>query len=130
MLLRPIGDVAFEIADADRKTFGGANAFDLALRFLRANTSGDRWERVVAQKALRGLGDFAGGEQVEKIGDVNADRAAANAARILALQAALGFEQRQLLGESEIDLTEIAGARAGILLRHFLSLNRKPLFSC
>ena len=93
MFPRPVGDVAFQIADAHGQPFGGAHANGFALRFLRANAAGDGGQRVVAQQTLRGLGDFAGGEQIEKLRNVHAHRAALDAARIFALQTAVGLQQ-------------------------------------
>jgi hypothetical protein len=104
---RPVRHIAFQMTDAHWLALGAAHALDLALRFLRADASRDAGQGVVAQQTLRSLGGFALHQQIKEFWNVHAHRAALDAARVLALQAAVGFQQRELLGEAEVDLRKI-----------------------
>jgi hypothetical protein len=77
---------------------------------------------------LGGFVDFTFREQAEEARDIHADRAAVNTAGVFALQAALGFEQRQLFRKAEVHLVKIPFARGAFLLRHLLALDGEPLF--
>ena len=121
---RPVGDKAFEVADGHRLALDAAHAFGLALDFLRAHAAGDARQGVVAQQASGGAREVAlARTKVDKARDVHADRAAGHALGILALDAALRLEQREVFGEAEVDLAEIVRARGGVLLGHGLALD-------
>ena len=124
---RPVADVAFEVADGHRQAFVAADALDLALRLLRADAAGDGGQGVVVEQAVRGLRQVALGEQLDEARDVDAHRAAGDALGVLALEAALGFEQGHLLGQAEVDLVEVGVADQRVLLRHLLAVDLEAL---
>src|ERR1019366_9274033 len=103
------------------------DALDLALRLLRTDATGDRGQSVVVEQAVRGLGQVAFGEQFDKARDVDAHRAARDALRVLALEAALGFEQGCLLRQTEVDFVKVGGADQRVLLRHLLAVDLEAL---
>ena len=49
---------------------------------------------------------------------------------IAAEQAALGFDQRHLLGQAEVHFVEIGVADQRVLLGHLLTINGEALFGC
>jgi hypothetical protein len=128
MFPRPVGDVAFKIADANGQPFAGAHADRFALCFLGTDAAGDGGQSIIAEQALRGLGELAGGEQIEKFRNVHAHGTAVHAAWIFALQATVGFQERQPFGQAEIHFEKIRGARGGVLFRHGLPGDLHPLF--
>ena len=79
--------VPFELADLDRPARDGADA--LALQFLRADAAGDVRQRVARLDQRKGLFELALAHQVQHIGDVDGDRAAASLALVLAEDALL-----------------------------------------
>ena len=67
--------VPFELADLDRPAGDGADA--LALQFLRADAAGDVRQRVARLDQREGLLELALAHQVQHVGDMDGDRAAA-----------------------------------------------------
>jgi hypothetical protein len=124
---RPVPDIPLQIADGDRQAFVAADALDLALGLLRADPARDGRQGVVAEKALGGLGQVALGKQFDEARDVDAHGTTANALGVAAEEAALGFEQRHLLGQTQVDLVEVSVADQGFLLRHPLPPNLEAL---
>ena len=59
--------------------------------------------------------------RLDEAGDVDLDRAAVDALGVLAVEAALGFEHGELLGQAEVDFGEVVGALVGGLLGHLLA---------
>ena len=127
MVPGPVADIALEVANRHRQAFVAADALDLALRFLGANAAGDRGQGVIVEQAVRRVGQVALGEQLEEARDVDAHRAAGYAFGVLALKAALGFEQGDLRGQTEVDFVEVGVADQGVLLRHLLAIDLKTL---
>ena len=128
LLPRPVGDKPFEVPDGHGRALHAADALDLALRLLRADAAGHRRERVVAEEAFRGGGKVAFRDEADEAGDVHHDRAAFHASGLLALDAALGLDHGDLLGESEIHLLEVAVAIGCILLGHRLAREGQAFF--
>ena len=62
-----------------------------------------------------------------KRGDVDPYRAALDALRVLALEAALGLRGGQQLGVAEVDLGEVPGAHLGRSHRHVVALDGHAL---
>ena len=126
MVLGPVGDEALQGADRDRLALLGADAEPLALRLLRADAPGDAGQGVVVEQRLGGTVEIAAGEALDELGDVDAHRAAVDAARVLAVEAALGLFHGQGLGVAEVDLVEVHRAddrRAG---RDIVALDLHP----
>ena len=71
--------------------------------------------------------DVAFTEMLDEERDVHPDRATLDAERVLALQAAVGFQQCELFGEPEVDLGEADGPLLRILLGHLLALDLEAL---
>jgi len=116
------------MANGHRQALYRAHTLDFALGFLWADAPGDGWQRVVAQKGLRGGGQIAFSDKTDELGDIHAYRAAGNAFGVFAFQATLPFDQRELLGETEVDLIKISCARLRLLFRHLLALVLHSLF--
>ncbi len=124
---RPVGNVALQGADRDRRALLGPDADALALDLLRADPARDAGEGVVAEQRFRCAGHVADPQQLDETRDVDADGAARDAHRVLALQAALGLEDRELLRVAEVDLAEVGRALERVLLGHVGPLDGHPL---
>ena len=96
LLDRHVADEALEAADGDRlqALADGAGAF--ALRFLRADAAADGGEQVGVGDDIVGAPEILLPDLPDEAGNVDADRAAFDARRVRAEQAALGFPQRVL----------------------------------
>ena len=116
--LGPVGDEALEAADGDRVALLAAEADALALALLRADPAGDAGQGVVVEERVGRGRQVALAQQLDEARDVDPDRAAVDAVRLRALEAALGLEHRQLVGEPEVDLAEVARPQVGVLLGH------------
>ena len=127
MIARPVGNVTFEVADSHRRALVAAHADDFTLRLLRADPTGDGWQGVVAKEALCGLADLAFRNQADEARDVDVHRAARHAARVFALETAVGFQQGELLRETEVDFLEVGGAGGGSLFGHLLPVDLQAL---
>ena len=127
MGLRPVGDVSLERTDTDTRALLGPKAETLALGLLGADPSGHAGEGVVPEERIRGTGHIATAEQVDELRDVDPDRAAVDALGVLALEAALGLEDGEVLGEPEVDFLERVRAPVRVLLRHRDAVDRHPL---
>ena len=92
----PVSDVAFKMADGHRLALPAAHALDLALRLLRAHAAGHAREGVVIEQTGGRARQVAPPQQIDEARDVHAHRAAGDATRILALDAALGLEDGDL----------------------------------
>ena len=118
----PVGDKALKAADADRLALDGADALALALRLLRADTTADGGKRGgLVDDLIRAL-VILFGDLLNEFGDLDLNRAAGNALRILAVQAAGSLVKRLLLGIAEGDLEEVLIADIGVLRGHFVFL--------
>ena len=104
-----------------------ADALDFALRLLRADSAGNGRQRVVVQQRARGLPQLAFGQQLNEPGDVDHDRAAGDAFRVFALQAALRLEQSDLFRQAQVYLAEVGVPDERLLLHHFLPVDLQPL---
>ena len=128
MGLRPVGDVALE--RADRRP-----ARPSCARRHRPShwVSWGQTRPVTHGRALSSSSESAAPAMSPrrrwsmKQRDVDADRAAIDALGVLALEAALGLEDRQVLGEAQVDLLERVRARLGVLLGHRDAVDGHPL---
>jgi hypothetical protein len=111
-----ISDEALETADGDRLQARADGAGALALCFLRADAAAHRGEQVGVGDDVVGAPEVLLPDLPDEAGDVDADRAAFDACRVRAEQAALGFPQRVLHREHAGDLGEILRTLAGVLL--------------
>ena len=125
--LGPVRHEALQVADGHRVALLGADADALALRLLRADPPGHAGQGVVVQEALRGGGHVAFAQGLDEPGDVHPDGTAVHAEGLGALDAALGLEHRQLVGEAEVDLFEVVGPDVAGLLRHGDAVDLHPL---
>ena len=120
--VRVIADEALQPADADRFQLAALvaheDALRLALRFLRADAAADRGEDARLVDRLQRAVDVAHQELADEGRDVDADRAAGDAGRLGALDAALGLAQRVGDRIAEIDLLEVLRALVRVALRH------------
>ena len=125
MTAGPIGNEPFEVADRHRRALAAAHALRLALVLLRTYPARHRRQRVVAEECFRRAGKVAVFDLADKGGDIDCHRAALDARRAFAGQAALRFEEREVFGEAQIDLVE--GPRAGGCIpgRHRLTVDRQ-----
>ena len=116
----PVGDKAFETADADRLTLDAADALALALRLLRADTAADGGQRGGLVDDLIGALVVLLGDLLDELGDLHLHGAAGDTGMILAVEAAGGFVKRLLLGVAEGDLQEVFVADVGVLRGHLV----------
>ena len=111
---------AFQTADADRLAFQAADALGLALFLLGTHTAADRRQRVGRSDDVISRIEITVTDLFKEAGDLHADRAAAAAGAVLAVQAAGSFLHRGLCIISKSNLIEIAGADNRVLLGHFV----------
>jgi hypothetical protein len=127
MLEGPVGHEPLEGADGHGLPFLAPDAEPLALRLLGADPPGDAGQGVVIEERLGSAREVALGQQLDEARDVDADRAAIDAAGVAAIEAALGLLHGQHLRVAEADLTEVHrpdDRRAG---RHLVALDAHAL---
>ena len=120
-----VGDVALEAADRDRIALVAGDAGLLALVLLGTDAAADGGQGVVGLDDRQRLGKAAVGNRVHEGRDVDPDRAAVDALRLLALQTPLGLANRHLLRVAEGHLVEVADALGRVLGRHRVAGNRE-----
>ena len=116
----PVGNKAFEAANADRLTLDAADALALALRLLRADAAADGGQRGGLVDDLIGALVVLLGDLLDELGDLHLHGAARDTGMILAVEAAGGFVERLLLGVAEGDLQEVFVADVGVLRGHLV----------
>jgi hypothetical protein len=94
VLAVPVGDKALDAADRNRLALDAAHAPGFTLRLLRAHTAGQGRQSVGGIEDLVGGGEIALRDLGDEFGDADVDRAALDAHRLFAVQAALGFVDR------------------------------------
>ena len=119
----PIGDKAFQVADCNRRSLAPAHAFGFALMLLRAHPARHRRQRVVAKQRPRRRGQITSLDAGHERRNVDRDRATLDTRWTRARDAALRFQQRQVLGETKIDLVERTRPLARIARWHLLSVD-------
>ena len=117
----PVSDETFETTDRDRFALDAEHALAFALIFLWANAAADGWQTGVGFQALSGFGEIAFGERSNKVRNVNMHRAAFDAARLCAMQAARRFGDGRFCAVAKRDFVEIGGAHFRVLHRHVMS---------
>ena len=111
-----VADEALQLADGHGLGLLAADALALALVLLRADAAADGRQHGLLANDVQGAAKVLLADLLNELGDVDVDRAALDAERLLAVHAALGLGQRHLLGEALVDGTEVAGALGGRLL--------------
>ena len=86
-----VADKAFEAADRHRFERLADDADAFALRFLRADAAAHRGQQIAGGDDVVGAAQILGGDRLDEFRNVDVDRAAGDAARLGAQQAALGF---------------------------------------
>ena len=122
-----IADEALQPADCHRLTPLRQNAVRLALRFLGAHAAADGGQVILLLHRPDRSGHIAIAQRLNELRNEHADRAAVDAARLGALQAALGLLLGQLPGVAQGDLVEVGGARLRLLRRHLVARDRHAL---
>ena len=107
-----VADPAFQPADRHRFQRFADGADALALVFLRADAAADRGQQVGASDHVVGAAQVFRDELLDEAGDVDADRAAGDAGRVGAHQAAVGFAQRLVRRCSRRSLPRSSRARS------------------
>ena len=85
VLAVPVGDKALQTADRDWLALVAANAFGFALRLLRTDTAGKGGQRIGIGDDLISLFKVALSNFMDKLRDMNINRAALNTVRFFAL---------------------------------------------
>ena len=112
---------ALEIADGHGSELLRQHAAFLALGLLRADASAHRRKRVGLLDDFDRLEKILFDDRLDEGRDVDAYGTSVDAGRLLALEAALGFQDRLVVAQPEGDLVEVMDAVLGRLLIHFLS---------
>ena len=105
-----VADETLEPADRHRLELAADDALRLALRFLRADAAADRREQVGLVDDRQRAVDVAHQQVADEARNVDRDRAALDAGRLRALDAALGLGQRIGHRVAEVDFLEVARA--------------------
>ncbi len=131
----PVGDKAFEPADGDWIALLAGDADDFTLVLLRADAAADGGQGVVLFDDRERAFEVGFLDLGDKTRDVDAHRAAVDALGFLALEATIGFEQGDVLRESQGHLAEVLDPVHGFLRRHrlpgdFHALLLLDLLSC
>ncbi len=113
-----VGGEALEPADGDGVALLVQDAHLLALGLLRADAAADGGQIVGELDLLGGGEEAALAKLQDEAGDVDVDRAAGDAGRGLALQAAIGLGHGHLGGVAQGDLLEVVPAHARVLGGH------------
>ena len=113
---------AFQTADADRFALDTADALAFALRFLRADAAANRREAVLQANRLVCFLELALLNMRDEVRNRHIHRAALDAGRILAMQAAVSFLHGDFAGIAQRDFLEIRRADVRLLLRHRMLL--------
>ena len=93
----PVGHIPLQAADSHRLVLDAPDAFGFALGFLRAYPSAYGGQRVLGLDDLVGLIHVSFHDLMNEILNRYVHRAALNAGRVLALQAALGLVDSHLI---------------------------------
>ncbi len=117
-----VTDEALDAADADRFQLAALVAYEDALRLalvlLRTDAAADRGEDARLVDRLQRAIDIAHQNLADEGGNIDADRAARDAGRLGALDAALRFAQRVGDRVAEVHFLEVLRALMRVALRH------------
>ena len=111
-----VGHEALQGADGNRLALDTHHTRALALCLLRTYAATDGGQRRVMADGDISLVEVLLLDILYEARDVDAHGACLHAARLLALQAAVGLHQGLVLGEAEGDFVEVLGTHLGILL--------------
>ena len=114
----PVGHETLQPADGHRFTLDAADAAAFALAFLRADPAADRGQGRRPGKDLVCAFEIPLGHLVDKGGNVDADRTAAHAGPVAAVQAALCLRYGLFLSVAQRHLVKIAAADLRLLNGH------------
>ena len=90
----PVRDKAFQLANGDGFAFDAHDTRAFALGFLWADAAADRRQQRGFLNRLERVFKLAFADQVDKLRNVNRDRAAPDASRFFTIQAAFRFRHR------------------------------------
>ncbi len=127
VLQGPVGHEPLQRADGHRLPLPAPEAASLALALLRADPTGHAGKGVVIEQRFRRAVEVAFGHQVDEAGDIDPDRAALDAQRVLALEATLRLGGREHMAEAQVDLGEALRPDVGVLGGHPGPLQGHPL---
>ena len=120
MSVMPIGNKAFKSADADGFAFDAANALAFALEFLRTYPAADCGQRGGLLNDLICALEIVLANLCDKLGDMDVDRAAADAGHLRAVETAERLVKRGLFGIAGCNLVKVVCAYFGCLGGHFV----------
>jgi hypothetical protein len=113
-----VGDEALEPADRHRLVLDADGALGLALLLLRADAAADGGQDVLLHQRVVGAFEITFPDLRDELGDVDFDRASGDTRVVLALDAALGLEHREVDRVAERDFVERMRALVRIAQRH------------
>ena len=120
-----VGDKTLDATDRHGISLVTGHARGLALILLRAHPAADGGQGVVGLDDRKRLGEAAVGNSVDEGRDIDPDRTAVDALRLLALQTPFGLPNRHLLGVAERHLVKVTDALGRILGRHRVAGDRE-----
>ena len=121
MLTRIVGNKALQAADCYRLALDTQHALAFALVFLRADTSADSRQCTLLLKNFISLGKVFLCHLMDKLRNININRAAAYTTRFGAVQAALCLVYRHFLSVAKCYLLKVFVTHISRLLRHSIS---------
>ena len=121
MLARIVGNKALQATDSYRLALDAQHAFALALVFLRADTSADSRQGALLLKDFIGLGKVFLCYLMDKLRNININRAAAYTTRFGAVQATLCLVYRHFLSVAKCYLLKVFVTHISRLFRHSIS---------
>ena len=111
-----VAEEALELADCDGLALLVEDAVALALVLLRAHAAADGGEHALLVDDIEAPAEVALANLLDEVRDVDVDRAALHALRLLAVEAAVGLGDGVGHGEAAVDRTEVLGTLGGDLL--------------
>ena len=120
---RVVAHVALQTTDGDRLALLADDAHRLTLRFLWADAAADRRQVVLHLHRLDRGGHVALAQRLDKLRNLDADRAARDAGRLGALQTTLGLGQGVFPCVAQGHFLEVSSAHLRLLCRHFVPLD-------
>ena len=121
MLTCIVGNKALQTADCYRLALDTKHAFALALVFLRADTAADSRQGTLLLENFISLDKVFLRNLMDKLRNININRAAAYTTRFGAVQATLGLVYRHFLSVAKCYLLKVFVTHISRLLRHSIS---------
>ena len=121
VLTRIVGNKALQATDCYRLALNAKHAFTLALVFLRADTSADSGQGALLLENFISLGKVFLCHLMDKLRNININRAAAYTTRFGAVQATLCLVYRHFLSVAKCYLLKVFVTHISRLFRHSIS---------